>query len=212
MKGPSLISYTACPIPQLTEISRAYDTQWSTAIDMMDATTLINADAEGNLSIWQRDEALLESDRKRLSRIGEMRLGQMINRIRHINVQTQHLIPNAVLQPCAYIATVEGGLYFLAKISEAKTQLLLQLQSNLAQVALGVGGLSFDRWRGFVTPARLTEAPFRIVDGDFIQRFLELDDDAARTVVAGGGGGGAIELDATVDEVRSLVESLKTFH
>lgn len=216
MKGPSLLSYSRTPMPTLTEISRAYGTQWSTAIDMIDANTLVNADAEGNLSIWSRDTTLLSEDQQqqqRLSRTGELHLGQMINRIRRIpDVSEHHATPNAVLQPCAYLATVDGGLFLLAKIAEDKTQLLLQLQANLAQVVRGVGGLAFDEWRGFVSPARVMDGPFRIADGDFVMRFLELDDDAAKGVVEGTGGGGAMPLNKSVEEVRSLVESLKTFH
>jgi len=212
MKGPQLLAYSSTPSPQLAEISRANGTQWSTAVDMIDENTVINADAEGNLSIWNRDIALLESDRERLTYLGGMRLGEMVNQIRRINSQAQNRLPNTILIPWAYLATVEGSIYFLAKISDEKTKLLLQLQSNLAQLVCGLGELSFNRWRGSFTAVTATESPFRVADGNFIQRFLELDDGEARQVVDGDGGGGMSPLDATVDEVRNLVESLQMFH
>ncbi|KAF8248907.1 DNA damage-binding protein 1 [Wilcoxina mikolae CBS 423.85] len=212
MKGPYIIEYTSFPSPKLTEVARTYQTLWSTAVDMMDKDTVINGDAEGNLSIWQRDDdALLVADQKRLRLIADMRIGEMINRIRRVDVQPLHMAHDALLQPAAYIATVEGSIYLLAKISEAKTQLLLQLQTNLAKVVVSVGELEFNRWRSFSTPSRVSEEPYRFVDGDFVGKFLTLPEDVAKKVCRGVDND-IYALGASVEEVRSLVESLKTFH
>jgi DNA damage-binding protein 1 len=213
MKGPSILQYTTDPSPKLTEICRTYSTLWSTAVEMMDKDTIVNADAEGNLSIWQRDDALLVSDHKRLRLIGDMRLGELINRIRRVEnvVLPGAQVQDMPIQPVAYIATVEGGIYLLGKIAESKTQLLLQLQTNLAKYITSVGGLDFNRWRAFSTPTRVAEEPYRFVDGDFIERFLELPEDVAEKVV-GGAGNELSALDASVDEVRSLIEGLKAIH
>jgi len=210
MKGPYILEFTS-PDLKLTEVARTYHTLWSTAVDMMDKDTVINADAEGNLSIWQRDDALLVADQKRLRLIADMRIGEMINRIRRVDVQPLHLVRDAPLQPTAYIATVEGSIYLLAKISDAKTQLLLQLQTNLAKVVVSVGELEFNRWRAFSTPTRVCEEPYRFVDGDFVEKFLTLPEDAAEKVCKGVDND-IYALGASVEEVRSLVESLKTFH
>ncbi|KAF8538333.1 CPSF A subunit region-domain-containing protein [Trichophaea hybrida] len=212
MKGPYIIEYTSFPSPKLTEVARTYQTLWSTAVDMMDKDTVINADAEGNLSIWQRDDdALLVADQKRLRLIADMRIGEMINRIRRVDVQPLHMAHDSLLQPAAYISTVEGSIYLLAKISEPKTQLLLQLQTNLAKVVVSVGELEFNRWRSFSTPTRVSEEPYRFVDGDFLEKFLTLSEDVAEKVCRGVGND-IYALSASVEEVRSLVESLKTFH
>jgi DNA damage-binding protein 1 len=211
LKGPSILQFTTDPSPKLTEICRTYTTLWSTAVEMMDKDTIVNADAEGNLSIWQRDDTLLVSDHKRLRLIGDMRLGEMINRIRRVENVLPAQAQDAPIQPVAYIATVEGGIYLLGKIAESKTQLLLQLQTNLAKYITSVGGLDFNSWRAFSTPTRVSDEPYRFVDGDFIERFLELPDDVAEKVV-GGTGNQLSALDASVEEVRSLIEGLKAIH
>ncbi|KAA8904984.1 mono-functional DNA-alkylating methyl methanesulfonate N-term-domain-containing protein [Sphaerosporella brunnea] len=212
MKGPAILQYSSDPSPKLMETCRTFSVVWTTAIDMMDKDTLINADAEGNISIWQRDDALMVADRKRLRLIGDMCLGEMVNRIRRVDaLPQQRLAQDVPIQPVAYIATVEGSIYLLGKISEAKTQLLLQLQANLAKFIDSIGGLQFNRWRAFSTPGRSAEEPYRFVDGDFIERFLELPEDVAEKVVKGGNSE-LYALDASVDEVRGLVESLKAVH
>jgi DNA damage-binding protein 1 len=84
----------------------------------------------------------------------------------------------------------------------------MKLQANLSRVIKGIGDLDFNRWRAFSTPERVSDEPFRFVDGDFIERFLELPEDAAEAVVTGAGK----EIDALgvdVDEVRGIVETLK---
>lgn len=210
MRGPFMLEYTPDP-PTLTEVARTYQSIWSTAVEMLDKDTVINCDAEGNLSVWQRDDALLVADQRRLRLIADMRLGEVVNRIRRLDVPAHHLMADAPLQPTAYIATVEGSVYLLASISEAKTQQLLQLQSNLAKVVMSPGDLEFNRWRAYASPARVGEEPYRFVDGDFLERFLALPVDEAEKVVAGVDSE-HFALDVGVDAARALVESLRMFY
>lgn len=87
----------------------------------------------------------------------------------------------------------------------------MQLQSNMAKVISGVGDLDFNKFRAYWSPNRSSEEPFRFVDGDFVERFLELADRDAERVVDGVGKK-TDGLSKGVDEIRSLVESLKRLH
>lgn len=86
MKGPSLLQYIrgeAGASDRLEEVARIYQTLWTTAVEMWDNDTVISGDAEGNMSIWRRDiHGVTEEDRRRLQLVGDMRIGELINRIR----------------------------------------------------------------------------------------------------------------------------------
>lgn len=87
----------------------------------------------------------------------------------------------------------------------------MKLQANMAKIVKCVGDLDFNRFRAYCTPSRNSEEPFRFVDGDFIERFLELPEEDAEKVVSGVGKK-VNALRIGIDEVRSLVENLKRLH
>jgi len=134
-----------------------------------------------------------------------------VNRIRKVDPAARARNKNSAVVPSAYLATAEGGVYLLGMINEKHTQLLLQLQTNLAKVVRSVGGLQYNRWRAFSSPTRVQGEPYRCVDGDFIQRFLELPDEEAVKVVQGVDSE-VFALGMGVEEVRAIVEGLKTLH
>lgn len=85
MKGPSLLEYSSQNGTdyKLDEVARNYQTLWTTAIELWDKETIICGDAEGNMSIWRRDvNGVTDEDQKRLQLVGDIRIGEMVNRIR----------------------------------------------------------------------------------------------------------------------------------
>lgn len=87
----------------------------------------------------------------------------------------------------------------------------MKLQTNMAQVVKCMGDLDFNRFRAYWSPSRSSEEPYRFVDGDFIELFLELTEEDAEKVVTGAGKR-VDALGMSVDEVRSMVENLKRLH
>lgn len=210
MKGPSLLNLTSDSATNkhtLAETARIYTTYWSTAVEIWDDETVVSADSEGNISLFQKSSSVLAEDQHRLMPIAEMHLGEIVNRIRRI---PGAMTPETVVLPKAYFATGDGGVYLLGAIGKKHADLLMQLQSNMSRVIKGVGELEFAPWRAKRTATTSAEEPLRFVDGDFVERFLELGDDLQRKIVSG-----KKEVDslkASVDEVRTLLEGLKRLH
>ncbi|KAF1992927.1 hypothetical protein P154DRAFT_528148 [Amniculicola lignicola CBS 123094] len=89
---------------KLAEVARHYQTTWATAVAEVDENTYLESDAEGNLVVLTRDlNSFSEDDRKRLVMSSEMQLGEMVNRIRRIDVQTAS---DPIVIPRAFLATV----------------------------------------------------------------------------------------------------------
>lgn len=101
----------------LVEVGRHFQTAWGTAVAEVDVNSYLESDAEGNLMVLARDpDGVTEDDRRRLQITSEMLLGEMVNRIRRIDVATT---PDAAVVPRAFLATVSD----LRRSSSSSTEL-----------------------------------------------------------------------------------------
>jgi len=80
----------------------------------------------------------------------------------------------------------------------------MTLQSNLGALVQAPGDMDYARFRAFRNQVRQEEEPMRFVDGEFIQRFLDVGEELQRKAVEGLGMG--------LEEVRTLVEGLRRLH
>jgi DNA damage-binding protein 1 len=98
----------------------------------------------------------------------------------------------------------EGSIYLFSLIIPSAQDLLMRLQTRMAQTILTLGGLDFNTYRSFKNSERETMEPFRFVDGELIERFLDVDEEVQKEICAG--------LGPSVEDVRNLVEELKRLH
>ena len=77
----------------------------------------------------------------------------------------------------------------------------MRLQTRMAQTIITLGGLDFNTYRSFKNTERETTEPFRFVDGELIERFLDVDEEVQKEICKG--------LGPSVEDVRNLVEELK---
>lgn len=82
--------------------------------------------------------------------------------------------------------------------------LLLRFQAKLADTIMTAGGIEFRTYRAFRNAEREGEGPFRFLDGELLERFLDVDD-ATQAVICQG-------LGPTVEDMRNLVEELRRMH
>ena len=116
MKSVSIVQYTSnsvvggssasnsSPTDTLEEVARHFQTTWGTAVTHVGENMWLESDAEGNLLVLSRDiNGVTEDDRRRLQVTSEMNLGEMVNRIRKIDIRVGG---EAVVVPKAFMATV----------------------------------------------------------------------------------------------------------
>ncbi|KKZ66853.1 DNA damage-binding protein 1 [[Emmonsia] crescens] len=213
MKSVSIVEYQqgAKGLPDsLTEVARHFQTLWSTAISPIAENTWLESDAEGNLVVLHRNvNGVTEDDKRRLEVTSEILLGEMVNRIRPVNIQGS-LGAEAAISPRAFLGTVEGSIYLFGLINPAYQDLLMRLQSTMAGMVVTPGGMPFNKFRAFRNTVRQAEEPYRFVDGELIERFLgcgaELQEEIVGKVVADGVAG------VTVERVKGIVEELRRMH
>ncbi|KAH9881948.1 hypothetical protein J1614_001119 [Plenodomus biglobosus] len=205
MKSLAMVQYQKgeAGLPdKLVEIARHFQVTWSTAVAEVDSETYLEADAEGNLMVLYRDaEGVTDEDKRFMNVSSEMLLGEMVNRIRRIDVQTA---ADAVVVPRAFVGTVEGSIYLFGLIAPSHQDLLMTLQSNLGNLVQAPGDMEFAKFRAFKNQVRQEEEPMRFVDGELVERFLDVDDEVQRRAVEG--------LAVDVEEVKALIEGLRRLH
>ncbi|KAF8853733.1 hypothetical protein BDZ45DRAFT_729321 [Acephala macrosclerotiorum] len=187
---------------RLEQVARDYTPCWSTAVTDIDDDAYLESDHDGNLQVFLRNrEGPTAEDRKRLRNVGELHLGEQVNVIRRIQVEPG---PNAVVVPKAFMATTEGSIYLLSLITPKSITLLLELQKRLSTTITTLGDINFMRYRRYRNSQRESPEPVRFVDGELIERFLDLGEETQEEVARGLGPG--------VEDLRSLVEELKRLH
>ncbi|KAF2855653.1 DNA damage-binding protein 1 [Plenodomus tracheiphilus IPT5] len=187
---------------KLVEVARHYQVTWSTAVAEVDINTYLESDAEGNLMVLYRDpQGVTDDDKRRLHVSSELLLGEMVNRIRRIDVQTA---ADAVVVPRAFVGTVEGSIYLFGLIAPSHQNLLMTLQSNLGNLVQAPGDMEFAKFRAFRNQVRQEDEPMRFVDGELVERFLDVGEEVQRKAVEG--------LGVDVEEVKGLVEGLRRLH
>ena len=214
MKSVSITSYTRGSHgldDTLTETARHYQTIWGTAVAHVGEGMWLEADAEGNLIVLQQNTGGVTSDdKRRLEVTSEMRLGEMVNRIRSFEVNEMDARAPPPVTPKAFMATVEGSIYLFGLIAPSHRDLLMRLQAALAPMVGSLGNVPFNTYRAFKNQVREAEEPYRFVDGELIEGFLNLKEDLQENVVRGLGEVGVAA--GGPEGVRELVESLRRLH
>lgn len=99
---------------------------------------------------------------------------------------------------------IEGTLYLFGDIAPKYQDLLMTFQTRLQDYIHCPGNISFDLWRAFRNQAREGEGPFRFIDGEMVERFLDLDERTQEMVCDG--------LGPSVEDMRNMIEELKRLH
>ncbi|KAH7189364.1 mono-functional DNA-alkylating methyl methanesulfonate N-term-domain-containing protein [Fusarium flagelliforme] len=187
---------------KLEERARHYESIWTTAVCHIEGERWLEADSQGNLVVLQQNvDAPTEQDRSRLQITSEIGIGEQINRIRKLNVPAAD---NSIVHPRAFLATVEGSLYLYGDIAPQYQDLLMTFQSRMEEYIHVPGNVEFKLWRSFRNDNRESEGPFRFIDGEMIERFLDMDEGKQELVCEG--------LGPSVEDMRNLIEELRRMH
>lgn len=86
------------------EVARHFATVWTTAVADIGSNQWLVSDAEGNLIVLRRNiDGITEEDRRRLEVTSELLLGEMVNRIRPVNIPQTSTV---AVTPKAFLGTV----------------------------------------------------------------------------------------------------------
>ncbi|KAI1333003.1 mono-functional DNA-alkylating methyl methanesulfonate N-term-domain-containing protein [Xylariaceae sp. FL0255] len=205
MKSMMLIQFTPAVEDQpakLVEIARHTQAFWTTSLCHVEDNSWLESDTLGNLLVLRKNESgVTAEDKQKMEVTCEINLGEMVNKMRKITVDASD---TAIIIPKAFVGTVEGGVYLFGMISQQYQDLLMRFQSNLATGIETTGQIEFSQYRSFRNEARESDGPFRFVDGELLEQFLDLDEENQQKMCQG--------LGPSTEAMRNLVEELKRMH
>ncbi|KPM40028.1 DNA damage-binding protein 1b [Neonectria ditissima] len=184
---------------KLEERARHYEPGWATSVCHLDDERWLEGDAQGNIIVLQRNaNALTEQDRSRLEVTSEINIGEQINRIRKLHVAVNE---DSIVSPRAFLASTEGSLYLYGDISPQYQDLLMTFQSRLEPHIRASGNIEFSVWRAFRNEVKESEGPYRFIDGEMVERFLDMDEDTQELCL-----GSSVAKDVKGPDVRESSE------
>jgi DNA damage-binding protein 1 len=191
----------------LEQLAADYDLAWTTALEIMEDDTFMLAEQSCNLLTLRRNSsAASDVDRWRLDRVGLFHLGAIVNRIKHGSLVMR--MPEDVgspVQKTMIFGTADGMLGVIATLTPAAHEFFVHVEKAMASELPGVGGFSHADWRQFYVAAPLRKAPAKgFVDGDLVERFLELPLLQATRV--------ADTVGVTVEDLTRRVEEMHRLH
>ena len=80
----------------------------------------------------------------------------------------------------------------------------------MAAMVRSPGDIPFNSYRAFKNSVREAEEPFRFVDGELIEHFLDCSEDMQAEMCKGLGTGKTKEVN--LEEIRTVVEGLRRLH
>jgi DNA damage-binding protein 1 len=93
---------------ELVEVARHFQMSWATAVSHIEDDSYLESDGDGNLTVLRRNVAgVTLEDRQRMEVTSEMNIGEMVNRIRKIDVETS---TRSLVVPRAFLATVSSSI------------------------------------------------------------------------------------------------------
>jgi DNA damage-binding protein 1 len=82
--------------------------------------------------------------------------------------------------------------------------LLLRFQAKLSDVVKTAGNIDFGAYRAFRNAEREGDGPSRFLDGELLEKFLDVDEATQKAICHG--------LGPTVEDMRNMVEELRRMH
>eukprot|EP00111_Clytia_hemisphaerica_P011207 TCONS_00032834-protein len=185
MRSVTLLAYK--PLEgRLEEIAHDSSPNWMTAVEIIDDDSFLGAENCFNLFTCQKDSgATNDEDRQHLQQAGRYHLGDSVNVFRHGSLVMQHTVEQST--PISYsilYGTVRGTIGLVAGLQKNVFEFLQQVQDKLVKVIKSVGKIDHNMWRSFHNE-RKTEPSLGSIDGDLIEKCLDLTRDQLKEVVDG---------------------------
>lgn len=214
MRAITLLQYRTME-GSFEEISRDYNPNWMTAVEILDDDTFLGAENSFNLFVCQKDSsATSDEERQLMQEVALFHLGDLVNVFRHGSLVMQNIGESTTSTTGSILfGTVSGAVGVVTQISHELYDLLIDLQDRLAHVIKSVGKIEHSFWRSFCTDVK-TEAAEGFIDGDLIESFLDLPRKEMMDVINGIqiNNGSGMKQEATIDDIIKIVEDLTRIH
>ncbi|KAG8965789.1 hypothetical protein FRC03_000160 [Tulasnella sp. 419] len=183
---------------KLASSARDYAPLGPAAVESISDGTTIASQLDRGLVLMRREGS-------RLERAGSMHYGEMINKM--VSGSLIEGTSHSGVKPTLLLFTSSGRISVVSTVESVLALRLTAVQRNLGNIIKGPGGLEHSTWRTPIRPNGTTPYTFAgFLDGDFIERFLDLSEEEAEETLRGRNE--AEKMRVSREEVIEMVESL----
>ncbi|XP_064399977.1 DNA damage-binding protein 1-like isoform X3 [Halichondria panicea] len=218
MRSLKLLRFTVDGVKSsLTEIALDVNMNPSflSAIEMLDDENYIGADGRHIFTCQKNTEAAVEQDMLYMSQPSRIYIGDNVNVFGRGSLVMEHpgSGPSPIQGKPLLFGTVHGAIGLIGHLTRDTFSLLSKLQDNMAKVVTSVGSIEHSVYRSFANDHK-TKVAEGFIDGDLVERFLDLSQAQMNDIVAGIKTMDAQgqEVDAQIDDVIKLVEDFSRLH
>jgi len=173
---------------------------WPMDAQLTGETSVIVSEVDHNVSLFRKEASELE-------RTGGFHYGELANKF--ILGAIALVAPEAQIKPEMLIVSATGRISVVSQVDEDTSIHFTSLQRNLGYVKQGPGGKDLTSYRTPKNPRG--PRPFAgFIDGDFVERFLDLSDEEVKLVMSGRNE--FERLHGTQEDVLQLVEQITALH
>ncbi|KAL5615397.1 uncharacterized protein BROUX77_001234 [Berkeleyomyces rouxiae] len=198
------LDLSKAPSERLKFVAQHRLSLWPTALACVAPYTWLQADAEGNVIVFnteQQENSNTGLKSSNVDYISAVNIGEQVNTLRPLNISSES---RGLLEAQAIMTTAEGGVYLFGILQARYRDVMVELQERITQHIKTLGDLSFAEYRAFRHELITDKEPLSFVDGEQLERFLEMSETMQELVCEG--------LYISVDDARRLIQSLKQLH
>uniref|UniRef100_A0A914DYF9 DNA damage-binding protein 1 n=1 Tax=Acrobeloides nanus TaxID=290746 RepID=A0A914DYF9_9BILA len=216
MRSTCLLSYKQIE-STFEEIARDYNTEWLTAVEIIDSDAFIGAENCYNLYTTEKDiNAQTEEEKMRLQQIGMYYLGEMVNVFCRGSLMPNQIEMNSQYSNPILYGTSDGGLGVIIQLSDSLYNFVRELESRIAQETKNCMRIDHQQYRNFCTEKR-NEPVSGFVDGDLVETIADMPRERVEQIIKGltlpvDSSSSSRDKSATVEEVLKIVEDLTRMH
>ncbi|CAA7261433.1 unnamed protein product [Cyclocybe aegerita] len=198
---------------RLISMARDYGPLYPMAVEALSTKSLICANDTLNIIVFEltknvRGEAL--------EQVGNYHLADMVSKFIRGSLSSIDSTKAPLLVPETLYFTSSGRIGMIIDVKDRDFALhLTELQRNLGAALLGVGGVSHARYRAPKNTKGISDgdnAAFGFVDGDFLERYLDVVNQPEKLMCVMKGSSVPEELKLSQDEIVKVLEELQSLH
>eukprot|EP00173_Palmaria_palmata_P004457 Plantae.Rhodophyta-Palmaria_palmata.ctg6117.p1 GENE.Plantae.Rhodophyta-Palmaria_palmata.ctg6117~~Plantae.Rhodophyta-Palmaria_palmata.ctg6117.p1 ORF type:complete len:620 (+),score=131.88 Plantae.Rhodophyta-Palmaria_palmata.ctg6117:259-1860(+) len=206
MRSVTLLSKKSLGKPGLEQLGRDHDASWLTAMEILGDDSFIMSEMSTNMVTLRRDtEAVSDSERMNLKRVGKFHVGSLINSIQHGSLVMQMPDDDSPALKNMIFGTADGMVGVVATLKGDEFLFMEKVQSAVESTVQGIGGLSHCDWRAYTAEQPvLSQKSSGYIDGDLVESFLELPSAQAVSI--------AKIVGVSVEELTHRIEAMVRLH
>ncbi|CAI4228082.1 unnamed protein product [Auanema sp. JU1783] len=211
MRSVCVLSYKSMECV-FEESARDHRGMWMTAVEFIDAETVLGAESSFNIFTGEVDRCSAE-DKPKLKEGGQYYIGEMVNVFRRGSLLASHIDSQLPVDKPILFGTSDGSIGLIVQIPSEYFKFLGEVETAIAKKTVNCIRVTHNVYRQFHAQ-RSVEKAFGFIDGDLVESVLEWPREkrmeAFKYIKVPGKE--SLDQEQTTEEIIKIIEDLSRIH